>query len=111
MPKLKVYPLKKWDQMAGSHQEFRDRFATPEKIEKIGHEPIDDAGIEVDADRVFDGWYIEREYKGHLFHVLKGTSGFTIHIYGTDGSPASNTAPYDSALKAAQEARKIVDAD
>jgi hypothetical protein len=111
MSKLKVFPIKYWDLIADRYQEFPDRFATLEKIEKIKAEPIEEAGIEVDDDQVHGGWYVEREYKGHLFHIPPRDSGYVIYIYGSDGKPAKNTAPHESALEALLEARKIVDSD
>jgi hypothetical protein len=105
----RVYPLKQWDQMAGNYRLFTDRFATLEKIAQTSCEPYSEKAIEVDDDRVFDGWYIESEYKGHRFHVVKDEGGFVIFIYGSDGKPARRTANFVSALEALHEARLIVD--
>jgi len=84
--------------------------ATLEKIAKLSADPVSDAGQEVETDRVFDGWYVPREYKRHLLHVEPHDDGaITIHIYGNDGRPARRTMKFSEVPSAYNDACKIID--
>lgn len=105
-----VYPYKRWDHAAGVHRDIAGRLATLEKIEKLRAEKASETGQEVDSDRVFDGWFVPREYKGHLLHVVQADDhGYTIHIYGTDGGPSRSTMKFSDAADAFEEACKIIE--
>ncbi len=110
MGKTIVYPHKRWDTAAQVHREIPGPLATLEKIAGLNAEPVLDAAQEVDSDRVFDGWFIPREYKTYLMHVVQNDDqSYTIHFYGNDGRPSRSTMKFSDARGAFDEARKIID--
>lgn len=110
MEKTKVYPHMRWDGAANAYRVVQSPLATLEKIASLSAEAVSDAGQEVDSDRIFDGWFIPREYKTHLLHVVRNDDqSHTIHIYGNDGRPSRSTMKFSDAAEAFKEACKVID--
>lgn len=105
-----VYPHKRLDTAVIEDRVVPGLLATLEKIKRLNADPVLHAGQEVEADRVFDGWFVPREYKGHLLHVEQhDDQSYTIHIYGNDGSPARRTMKFSEVTAAHDEACRIID--
>ncbi len=86
------------------------RLATLTKIAALSNEPACSKGRTVDADRIFDGHYIPRRYKGYFLQVIeRGGSGYAIRIFGGDGNPPRQTITFKQPSRALDEAYLIID--
>lgn len=105
-----VYPHKRLDTAVMEDIVVPGLLATLEKIKRLNADPVLQAGQEVETDRVFDGWFVPREYKGHLLHVERyDDQGYTIHIYGNGGHPSLRTKKFSEVTAAYDEACRIID--